>query len=106
MRRHKPSQIGMPASGPAARYCWRCVDDAFELTDGGDFSPIVAMLAPVTDGWEGTLYVNGQRYVGRRPTQEEAFKALATVMYQKAKEIWLQMDSHAVQEAWAGTLPE
>ncbi len=50
------------------------------------------------------LQVNGKRYVGSRPTLEEAFKATDRLIYKEAKEYWLKSDASVVLEQWKGTL--
>ncbi len=82
-------------------YCWE------ELLDSYLFRPSETCSATLTerDGkWEMLLQVNGKRYVGSRPTLEEAFKATDRLIYKEAKEYWLRSDARAVLEQWKGTL--
>lgn len=79
-----------------------------QLLGSYQFNPDENVSASLTEsaGWDMVLVVNGQRYSGNRPTLEEAFKALADLMFQKAKKYWLKMDDHIVMAPWMWTLPE
>lgn len=80
-----------------------------ELLDSYVFAPdetVNATLVERDGKWTMVLVVNGKRYVGERPTLEEAYKATSDLLYLKAKKYWLRQDAHVVIAPWGYTLPE
>ena len=63
-----------------------------------------AMLTERDGKWDMVLEVNGKRFVGNRPTLEEAFKATDHLIYKQAKDYWLRSDASVVLEPWKGVL--
>ena len=77
------------------------------LLDSYIFQPSETCSANLTerDGkWDMVVEVNGKRFVGSRPTLEEAFKATDHLIYKQAKDYWLRSDASVVLEPWKGTL--
>ena len=83
------------------QYCWE------ELLDTYTFKPsetCSATIAPLGEGWTMAVVIDGKRYLGNRPTLEEAFKATDRLIYQHARKYWLRMDSRVIMEPWKGDL--
>ena len=77
------------------------------LLDSYIFCPSETCSANLTerDGkWDMVVEVNGKRFVGSRPSLEEAFKATDHLIYKEAKEYWLRSDASIVLAPWKGTL--
>jgi hypothetical protein len=80
-----------------------------ELLDSYVFAPddkVNATLVERDGKWTMLLVVDGKRYVGERPTLEEAYKATSDLLYTKAKKYWLRQDAHLVIAPWGYKLPE
>lgn len=84
-------------------------------SDGGfalDLEPVHASLQPTVAEfalsapvlWQMEVRINGHKYKGTRPTLEEAFKAADRLIYEKAKDVWLQSRCGAVIAPWVGNL--
>lgn len=67
---------------------------------------VSARLQPRGAVWEMLVVVSGQRYTGQRPTLEDAFKAADRLIYEKAKDVWLQSKCTAAIAPWVGTLED
>lgn len=102
MRRHKPSEMGLPEAAP--EFTWRPIVGGYELPDV-DGSPVARLT---TDGgdWRMMLMFAGKRYVGTRPDLEAAAKVLGDLMYKEAKAVWLRANWSVVLAPWQGGLPE
>jgi hypothetical protein len=88
---------------PAVIYKWQEVLDSFVFNPD---EKVNVILAEDAGKWTMTAELMGKRYVGDRPTLEEAFKATANLIYKHTKEYWLRMDARPVTAPWAHTLPE
>ena len=90
-------------AGKTELYKWQ------ELLDSYVFAPddtVNATLVERDGKWTMVLVVDGKRYVGERPTLEEAFKATSDLLYIKAKKYWLRQDAHVVIAPWGYSVPE
>lgn len=79
-----------------------------ELLGSYQFNPDEHVSASLTESegtWDMILVVDGQRFVGKRPTLEDAFKALSDLMFKTAKKYWLKQDAHVVMLPWMMELP-
>jgi len=102
-RRHDPTKLGMNAIKEAdAQLTWQESIGGYEL-NAADGEPI-ASIVPDRGAWEATVHADGKRYVGIRPSLEEAFKAAARLLFKLRKEVWLKMNSQTVMERWQGDL--
>jgi hypothetical protein len=83
-------------------YAWQSVfGKAFTYAP----SPDVRATIIEQDGkWIMAVKLNGQKYVGERPTLEAAFKATCNLIYKHAREFWLRMNSKAVIEHFSDFL--
>ena len=63
-----------------------------------------ATIAPLGEGWTMAAVIDGKRYLGKRPTLEEAFKATDQLIFQHARKYWLRMDARVVLAPWKGDL--
>ena len=63
-----------------------------------------ATIMPLGEGWTMAVVIDGKRYLGNRPSLEEAFKATDQLIYQHARKYWLRMDASVVLESWKGDL--
>ena len=106
-RNKKPStkrRANRIAATPATSFVWQ------ETFDGGySFTPdatVQATLTPQGDKWLMLVLAGGKHYSGERACLEDAFKAIAHLLYKVARTYWLAMDARVVSEPWAHGLPE
>jgi hypothetical protein len=82
------------------RVVWKKVGNSY-VFKGPD---VFASLKPENNVWKMLIVIDKQRYTGERPTLEEAFKVTDKLIFQKAKQAWLNSDCKAVIAPWQGDL--
>ena len=86
----------------AKLYVWQSVlGKAFTYAPSPD---VWATIIEQDGKWVMAVKLNGQKYVGERPTLEAAFKATCNLIYKHAREFWLGMDARTVTPYFADFL--
>ena len=102
MRRHKPSDMGLPEAAP--ELTWRSCVGGYELPD--EEGTQVAALTSDGGDWHMMLKAPNGRYGGRRPDLETAVKALSNLMHKETPSVWLRANWSVVLAPWQGDLTE
>jgi len=100
-RKRRTQTLADKAAVGGPPHSWQALLDSYVFAPTPD---VTATLIERDGIWVMTVSANGRRYVGERPTLEDAFKATASLLYKQAKDVWLRMESGAVTESWAHTL--
>ena len=97
-----PPLVGVQPEEPEPK-AWKEVGPGYAFsTDGCD-----ASITPFADGhWQMILSISAgrKRYVGLRPTLEEAVKATNKLMHDKANDAWSGSRWGVVLAPWEGDL--
>jgi hypothetical protein len=86
---------------PVVLYHWQ------ELLDSFVFAPAQNVNANLTERegkWTMVVDIEGNHYVGNRPTLEEAFKATDQLIFKHARTYWLRSICRAVVSPWCSEL--
>jgi hypothetical protein len=79
-------------------YAWRRMLSSYSFK-----APNVdANIAQLGEGYTMAVVINGQRYLGNRPTLEAAFKATSDLIFKHAKKVWLKTDATVIMAPWKG----